>query len=276
MAIGHKFINCLPRSVSALGISSVVKLHKMVGQNAFKFNFRGEDLTYHYNNHKEFAFFYNAIQNEQTREKVPVSLFDLPSNIDAALDLGAHFGLYTVLLGVLNPDKRIYAFEPIPSNLQALYRNININQIEVEVVEAAVNQTGDSVNMKGGGTSHGVRFYESTVDAHIIDSEQKEPTKGLAADGIKISEFLSNKGIRNPFLKIDIEGEEYGVIKDLLNNSEVDSISGFLEIHPGMCRGGKSHEILYWLEQNDISFELVKDHNPNRPGYYFTSLNESV
>lgn len=269
-------VDCLPRPITALGMAAFIESKKTYGNNYFSFEVNGTQIWYEYTGLRDFSFFYNAIRGEETREQVPVDLFDL-SNADAALDLGAHFGLYSVLLGALNPKIPVYAFEPMPSNVEVLKRNIDRNHLDVEVHQAAVNGTGGQVQMESGGQVHGLRFYSDTVEGRILDEPRSMGAEGtIMVQGIKLSKFLSDRGIKRPFLKIDIEGAEYTVVKDLLDNGDIDSVSGFLELHPGMCTGGDAHEILFWFEANDIAFELVKDYNPSRPGYYFTTDPEQV
>lgn len=55
-------------------------------------------------------------------------------------DVGAHVGFYTLLLAELvGPDGRVFAFEPLPGNLELLRRHVEMNGYRnVRVVPAAL------------------------------------------------------------------------------------------------------------------------------------------
>lgn len=52
------------------------------------------------------------------------------SDGDVFVDLGAHIGGWTILMAILNPTFKVYAFEPIPENLELLKRNIENNKLK--------------------------------------------------------------------------------------------------------------------------------------------------
>lgn len=267
-----KLTDCLPNGIVAAGIASYIRLKKFSGNNQFRFRHDGRMIQYEYDDLRTFTYLYNAIQDGRTRESVPLDLLELRPEIDAAFDLGAHFGLYSVILGVLNPETPLYAVEPIPYNFQNLERNIELNGIEATTVNAAVNEHGGQVQMTGGVSGQGLSFYRDTISPRIADELRPmgTPGRGLVS-GLQLSEVLSENGVTTPFLKIDIEGAEYCVMRDVFENADVDGMEGFIELHPSLTSDGGSHEILYWFEEHGIDFELIKGHNLARPGYYFSS-----
>src|SRR4051812_38803157 len=50
------------------------------------------------------------------------------------LDVGANYGLYSLLAGLWNPTLRVVAFEPIPQIYEGLKRNVAANHLTARVV----------------------------------------------------------------------------------------------------------------------------------------------
>ena len=63
------------------------------------------------------------------------------------IDVGAHYGYYTVLVGASYPNCRIIAFEPVPESCEILRRNMKLNQLKnVKVHNTALSNKNE--NMK--------------------------------------------------------------------------------------------------------------------------------
>jgi FkbM family methyltransferase len=122
-----------------------------------------------------------------------------PGNI--VFDIGAHVGFYTVLASVLTgPTGKVYAFEPLPRNLEYLREHLRLNHIvNVEVIDAAVSDSCDTASFKEGS-------YPST--GHV-DEEGELLVKTVSLD------WLIEKGeISIPDqIKIDVEGGELAVLR---------------------------------------------------------------
>jgi FkbM family methyltransferase len=194
---------------------------------------------------------------------------------DALIDVGAHFGLYSVILGVLNPELPLYSFEPSPYNAEICRENIEANHIDGEVFEAAVGRSNSraQLNMRTR-PGNGLQFFNSTIAHSIVtEKEDMKNDSSVTVPTRALSSFCAEQGICHPFVKIDAEGAEHRIVNDLLNEADIDGISGIVELHPDLIPDseGYAHEILFWFEQEGIDFECVKSHNPSRPAYYFTT-----
>jgi FkbM family methyltransferase len=111
-------------------------------------------------------------------------------------DLGANVGYYTLLCAVLaGPRGRVFAFEPLPRNLEYLRRHLALNRIEnATIVEAAVADRSGTV-----------RFEEdaSTSKGRIGAGG------ALEVRSIALDEWTAREARPRPdLLKIDIEGAE--------------------------------------------------------------------
>jgi FkbM family methyltransferase len=138
-------------------------------------------------------------------EQEEVSIIkDILKSASVFIDIGANIGFYTCV--ALHMGKRAIAIEPKRSNLDLLYRNMSINGWnDVEVYPVGLNEkpelrhlygaTGTAASLLKGWAGHSERFYE------II------PTTTL-------DNLLSGGGYdQDVFIKIDVEGAEYFVLK---------------------------------------------------------------
>ncbi|MGD0806850.1 MAG: FkbM family methyltransferase [Anaerolineales bacterium] len=112
-------------------------------------------------------------------------------------DLGANVGYYTLLSAVLaGPRGRVFAFEPLPRNLEFLRRHLSLNRIDnATVIEAAVTDRGGTV-----------RFEEdASTSKGRIGAQGSLEVRSVALDELVARERMP----RPDLLKIDIEGGEF-------------------------------------------------------------------
>ena len=117
------------------------------------------------------------------------------------LDIGAHGGLYSIILKKNFPSLKILTFEPDKQNRYQLYSNLFLNNFENEI---RVFDFG--LSDKSGVVSFGIR-KKGNRGGKSIGSQGKEQIKVKQLDDVVLSK---NK---NCFLKIDVEGHELNVIK---------------------------------------------------------------
>jgi FkbM family methyltransferase len=116
-------------------------------------------------------------------------------------DLGANVGYYTLLSSFRSgPRGRVYAFEPLPRNIQFLKRHLALNRIENTVLlEAAVTDHGGTIRFEEDlSTSRGRIGGQGTLEVRAV----------------ALDEWVDREGIPLPdLLKIDIEGAEYRALQ---------------------------------------------------------------
>lgn len=119
---------------------------------------------------------------------------------DTVYDIGANAGFYTLLASVLvGPIGHVYAFEPLPRNVNFLREHLSLNQItNVDVVEAAVAD------------KDGEEYFDDSAGAamgHLAASGNKR------VKTVVIDELVNKKMLPAPAsLKIDVEGAEFLVL----------------------------------------------------------------
>jgi FkbM family methyltransferase len=125
---------------------------------------------------------------------------------DVFYDLGANVGVYTLLAARLLIAGKVYAFEPLPKNIEYLRKHLKLNRVSnVELLELAVCdfvgiasfEEGDnrSVGHLGGGSS--TRVHTATLDSLLQQGEIVPPN--LIKIDIEGAELLALSGARETF-----------------------------------------------------------------------------
>lgn len=132
------------------------------------------------------------------------------------LDIGANIGNHTVFFSKICNAEKVYAFEPIAETYDTLCRNISLNHIEKRVVAYNValgNVTGKAKIKK--------------FDSHNIGGTQIEEVD----DGNIVMKKLDDYEFeRIDFVKIDVEGYEYNLLRGAESTLSNHSPIIFIEI----------------------------------------------
>ncbi len=163
----------------------------------------------------------------------------LPENA-YILDCGANIGLSVIYLKKLCPTARIKAFEPDPANFELLQKNIRSYGLkDVEVVQAAIWRAETTLHFQSAGS------MGSSIDPNAS-------ADGIAVEAVRLKEQI-NQSV--DFLKIDIEGAEYEVIRDVADKlKHVKQL--FLEYHGRYDQNNELLEILEIVRQAGFQFYM--------------------
>ena len=165
--------------------------------------------------------------------------FIAKSDEPVILDCGANIGLSCLYFKSLYPKSKITAFEADKNIAGILSTNLRKNNInDVKIVDSAVWVH-----------NNGIEFSIDGADGGSIQGSENK-TK---VNSLRLKDILEDEYGKIDFLKIDIEGAEYEVIKDCkksLNN--VNNI--FIEYHSWNNSPQKLSEILAVLEQNNFRY----------------------
>jgi FkbM family methyltransferase len=128
------------------------------------------------------------------------------------IDAGAHIGLATLYFKKLYPKAKIWAIEPLPVNFQLLTKNIEENFLDdVECLNVALSdQSGEVILHED--ASDEEWFSTASIQSGAWNRQQQ--TKPINVPGMKLSELLERIGQPIDFLKMDIEGSEFTVLKE--------------------------------------------------------------
>jgi FkbM family methyltransferase len=116
-------------------------------------------------------------------------------------DIGANVGLYTLSSArIITSSANVYAFEPLPRNLNYLYKHITYNRLtNVIVIPAAVDETEGAIQMSEG---------DSPSEFHA------DPNGNFKVPTIALDTWRKKTNSPVPQLvKIDVEGAEAAVLR---------------------------------------------------------------
>lgn len=166
------------------------------------------------------------------------------------IDCGAYIGTSILYFKLNYPDSKIIAFEPDTNNYNLILKNLSSwNFSDIILHNKAIWIDNDGIN-----------FNEIGGMAGRIDKELSKENDKSKVVSQRLSDLLYKKV---DFLKIDIEGAEYEVIKDCEGSlSNVEKI--FIEYHGNYDEMYKLNEILnillnqkfcYYIKEAGVTYK---------------------
>lgn len=168
------------------------------------------------------------------------------------LDCGAHIGLSVIYLKSICPSAKIICFEPDATNFNDLQKNIlSHNLKDIDARNEAVWVENTTLNF----------IQQGNMGSKIGNSD----TNSVKAKAVKLKDFLNKK---IDFLKLDIEGAEYIVLKDISENL-INVEKMFVEYHGTFNQNNELMEILNIITKAGFHF-YIKEAFPvyERPFLY--------
>jgi len=135
------------------------------------------------------------------------------------VDIGANQGLYSIIAGKNKFSKKIYSIEPQKKILNILEENLNFNDIKNYVIlPYALSSKSGKANLINFDDHCGKSTLENNKDDSTFSQEEIQ-----TVDGVFI-EYIFDLD-ENYILKIDVEGHEGTVIKELLKIKNFKKVS---------------------------------------------------
>lgn len=129
---------------------------------------------------------------------------DILQEGDTFVDVGANVGWYTVHAAkIVGPKGQVVAFEPEPSNLALLRRNVNANHLQ--------NVTVEGVGLSNSAGSFKLYLEKNNLGMHSL-VEKHGGNRFITIPTVRFDDYWHNKG-KIKLIKIDTEGAE-GMILD--------------------------------------------------------------
>lgn len=190
--------------------------------------------TIHFNNGPELLHSLKEIFIEE------VYKIRFDKNAPYIIDCGANIGLAILYLTAHYPDAQIIAFEPDDINFSFLHKNIHTNKlVNVDLRKEAVWKETTTLQFAG----------EGTLGSRISED---------GGTGLKEVQATRLKDLLNrpvDFLKMDIEGAEYEVLKDCADRLHlVDRL--FIEFHGQFNKMHELSGIFQMLEANSFAYYI--------------------
>jgi FkbM family methyltransferase len=169
-------------------------------------------------------------------------MFNSKTDAPFIIDCGANIGLSAIFFKKIYPKSKIICFEPDPKIFELLKFNLNqFNYNDIQIFNTAVWIRDEKLIFE----------TDKSWGGKIVSDSNNNNT--ISIDAINFNEYLHEKV---DFLKIDIEGAEYDVIKNCseLIIKNVNNI--FFEWHSFSNKDQKLGEILSLFEKNNFRYHL--------------------
>lgn len=192
--------------------------------------------------------------------KIASIQYDCPEPV--VLDIGANIGDFALLVHGLNPQAKIFAYEPEHFNLEVIKKNIGLNGAgqNIKIFPLAV-----------AGTDGEKTFYVSQSEyAHTLEKNLRgnDLAQAITVNSTTIEQIFQENNINHiDLLKLDIEGAEYDVLYNLPQNlyDKIRYIA--LEIHDHPVHQKKS--LIQFINEKGYA---IKQSNKN-PCVYLAKHN---
>jgi FkbM family methyltransferase len=160
--------------------------------------------------------YYHKLRGENERSEPDLLMIrEFMKEGDLVFDIGANYGLYTkVMSNYVGKSGFVYSFEPIPETFK--YLSNNIKKLDLDNVEAfnvAISDQKGKVFMEVPKFENsGENFYEARIverpDNKLINYE---------INTISLDDLVKEHQFKPAFIKCDVEGHEWNVIKGAIN-----------------------------------------------------------
>jgi FkbM family methyltransferase len=130
---------------------------------------------------------------------------------DTVLDIGAHVGIYTILLARwTGPHGHVFAIEPCCPTVELLTTNVRLNRVEprVTVINAAMGEMAGAATLYSSGPN-----CENTLCPIPANGARGFDTVTVPMD--TVDHLCASRGISPRVVKIDVEGYELHVLRGM-------------------------------------------------------------
>ncbi len=140
-------------------------------------------------------------------------------NASIIVDVGAHKGMFSILSS--GGAKKVYSFEPSTNNFNILNRNIKLNNADnIHAIHSAVGGNNGKLKLYLSNSALGHSAYKKT--------DKFEEVPCISLDSL----FDNNKIPRCDFLKVDCEGAEFDIFKNVSDKTFKKICRMVIEVHP--------------------------------------------
>jgi FkbM family methyltransferase len=169
------------------------------------------------------------------------------NNDDVIIDVGGHIGLFTLYASQFCKKGIIYSFEPVKANFEMLSENIKSNNLNnVKYFNTAVSNSNSTTKL----------YINDDAAGHSMFSKSSQ---SITVNSISLQQIFDDNKIKNcNFLKLDCEGSEYEIIKNLPSNyfKKIDKL--IVEYHMADTHPELLDELISTLKKQNYKLESKK------------------
>lgn len=178
------------------------------------------------------------------------------ASCDLFIDVGAHYGYYSLLAAHSYPLLKTVAIEPVQENITILRKNIGLNSVSVDrmsIIQAAVSSRRGRELFCKSQASDNCSFYPHPA-TKTLDRVEVET--------ICLDDIVASHQADRIFLKIDTDGHELDVLKGFEQtlNSNKD-VTILFEMNPKMMKiaGVCCEELLQFISSKNLRLFGIDD-----------------
>lgn len=205
----------------------------------------------------DYKYYCRVEEFNPDREEDIVKLFR-PKEGDIVVDVGAHIGKYTIIASKMVGSKgKVIAIEAHPVNYDILKKNIVINRLNnVVALNYAVHSKETMVKLYEPGQEEGFTIYNTIMSERTSRNQKYIEVKANTLDSLLLLNGINQVN----WIKIDVEGAEYEVLKGSTNIlSSSKDISLLIEIHNlGATNKNFNDAIIHLLESKNYKLLFEK------------------
>lgn len=189
-------------------------------------------------------------------EKMTASfLVRLLSSADLFIDVGAHYGFFSLIAGSAYPSLPIVALEPTPASYEILRRNVAYGRHKhIDARQLAVSsEQGEKSNFIISVLSDNCSFYEHP---------HAPPIDRIEVETVSIDALLTDRSAKTVVVKIDTDGHEIAVLAGMSESLRRGlDLRLVIEFNPKMQRqaGFKPEELLQQLDMLGFAMFVIDD-----------------
>jgi len=198
-----------------------------------------------------------SISHYGTYEKLEAKIMEEKIKVgNITVDVGANIGLHTLNMArIVGNTGRVFAFEPDPSNFEILEKNVKINNYQNIILE-----------QKAVGDKHGrTTLYQSDNPGnHRLFPLTKQAKGQIQVELTSLDKYFTDSNLANKinFIKIDVEGFEFSVLKGmkniLKNNKKIKILFENMQINT-IEAGFTPIKVLNYLTSYDFKLFCLDD-----------------
>lgn len=174
--------------------------------------------------------------------------FKTDSTSPVIIDCGSNIGVSILFFKMIYPRSIIHAFEPNPKSFELLKYNIENNNLkDVYLNRTAVSEKDGFINLFSSDLSYG------SLTTSINSNRGGEDL--ITVPSIKLSNYI--KKLKIDLIKIDVEGAEVMIIKDLITSGILENYSNYIvEYHHNISDSNKFNQFLSFFEEARFSYNI--------------------
>lgn len=172
------------------------------------------------------------------------------------LDLGGYSGIFGLISAKVNPNYKVYVFEPDAINGRHIERNMALNNLNnVSLVRGVVSDKTKQVFFKE---------HQGGEAGSMVNQG------GLKINSYALGDFIETHNLKPTLIKMDVEGVEYLVLlgmKEYLK--KVENLNILLELHYDLIKkyGNTVEDIFKLLDELNFKY-IYLDKNQYNEHYW--------